>query len=598
MHIFSWSFENIFQAVRTSINRFPLSILLAALITVFGISFTHNQDSDIVRRFLLIFVTLFPASVALSFFLEKKQLPFLGKIGSYLGFVALIAAYYFILPFPLSAAPAIYIIYSLIIFVLGLVLMTLVPLSNIKEYYWEHVVSLLFNAIVTIFCAVCIFIAITVAFGSISLLFSVDISSTTYTDFWIIVTALFSPVFFLSRIPVASSKVQPHSQVAFPLQWFALYIAFPATVIYFAILYTYSAKILFTGMWPNGQVALLVLGFSIIGLLTFVILHSRLSEHKNARIWKPLFFLILLPQVVMLFLATWLRIDSVGITESRYALLAGGVWLSITSLYFIISRQKRLEVLSLSLLVIILIGSIGPWSIGEVSKNSQMHELSELLEKNGAFKDNKVVAIPSPIGGSDADRISNIVSYLDNTHSIQVLAPWFDKDISALSRGEIISLLNLDPATSFLGWNRGTVTCYIRTENTESSIDVSGYDLYLSNISENIYSPNTQPQNMSISGKNYTLTTDHDTFTVRIKEAGAEIAAINMRDYLNEVAKQNCSEALKGNSTSAEKMSYLFENEKLRVKFQMNSIEAEKVESSQDAPKIISFYGQALVDIK
>jgi len=70
-----------------------------------------------------------------------------------------------------------------------------------------------------------------------------------------------------------------------------------------------------------------------------------------------------LPQILMLFYAIYLRIAQYDLTMNRYFVVVFGTWLTIISLYYTISKQKNILVLPatltiISLLISFVLGSI------------------------------------------------------------------------------------------------------------------------------------------------------------------------------------------------------------------------------------------------
>jgi len=93
-----------------------------------------------------------------------------------------------------------------------------------------------------------------------------------------------------------------------------------------------------------------------------------------------LFYRLLLPLIVLLFVAIFRRISDYGITENRYFVVAIAVWILAIILYLLISKKKRLIVLPSSLLIITLLVSFGFWGAISVSENSQLNQFKKIFE--------------------------------------------------------------------------------------------------------------------------------------------------------------------------------------------------------------------------
>lgn len=593
MRLFSLSLESIAKSLKSTLVRFPLPLLVAVVITICGITLNHQVHEDIFGRLLLASVVLFPTSIALTLLLEKFQQKLIVQVLSYIVFAGGLLLYYSLLPSSVPNAPMIYMVYAFLLFGMGLVFMTVVPRNKIDTVYWEHVIRLLFNGIITVFCAICIYLAILVALWSIDLLFQVRWPNTLWMDIWFLVAGLFSPYFFLANIPVKTEEEKEPLKVAFALQWFTKFIALPASVIYFAILYAYSAKILVTGEWPNGQVATLVIWFSILALLCFVILYKKLVLLKRAALWERLFFVILLPQMGMLFWATWLRIDSVGVTESRYALIAGGIWITILTFYFLISRKRSLHFFSYTLLAIMIVSSIGPWSIGEVSKNSQVNELQELLVKNNVWKDGKATVPAETISDPDGTRIMNIVRYISETHTLTPIKSWFT-DESKVTTEYIADFFKLP----VYGGYGGTIGCYLSTDGRERNTVISGYDALFDYIGVNKRDYTAITDSITLNGEVYTLTTQKESLNVKVESSGQTLIEVPLTTVMADFLNTHCGSAQSGKTLSGSEMSYFTENDKVRVQFFFENIAGEKSTETDKPFALDNLSTKVLLDIK
>jgi len=142
----------------------------------------------------------------------------------------------------------------------------------------------------------------------------------------------------------------------------------------------------------------------------------------------------LLPLLVMLGFAISKRIKAYGITELRYFVLLLGLWLLLAAVYFLASRKKNILLIPLSLCLFAFFSSFGPWGVFGVSKYSQLHRLQGLLEKNGLFKEGKVVNRPAKLSFADRKEISSTTEYIVVTHGYESLQPWFRENLDSMMR--------------------------------------------------------------------------------------------------------------------------------------------------------------------
>ncbi|QEK52551.1 DUF4153 domain-containing protein [Pedobacter aquae] len=192
----------------------------------------------------------------------------------------------------------------------------------------------------------------------------------------------------------------------------------PLASIYLLILLAYEGKILVEWHLPNGFVSILILGYAVFGMLSLLLVHPlrNLEENKWIKLFSKSFYLFLIPLIVLLVLAVYTRVSDYGITESRYVLIVLTLWLGFITLYFLIKGQEQIRMIPISLCVIAIIISFGPWGLQSISRNSQQKRLSTLLTAK-----------------ADKERdqeIRNIVDYLHDYHGIMALQPFTKASLS------------------------------------------------------------------------------------------------------------------------------------------------------------------------
>lgn len=137
------------------------------------------------------------------------------------------------------------------------------------------------------------------------------------------------------------------------------YIAIPFICIYFIILYAYSVKVLMNfSHWPKGMISWMVIGFSTFGYITYIFSKPYDKENLLIAFFRKYFPLAVLPQLIMLFYAIYLRITQYDLTMNRYFVVIFGLWLFVVSLYLVLSRKKSLAIITASLTLISLLISV------------------------------------------------------------------------------------------------------------------------------------------------------------------------------------------------------------------------------------------------
>ncbi|HEY8970682.1 MAG TPA: DUF4153 domain-containing protein, partial [Puia sp.] len=178
------------------------------------------------------------------------------------------------------------------------------------------------------------------------------------------------------------------------------------------------------------------LGFSVAGILALLLIYPLRNDEKNKWIngYSRFFYFALLPLLVMLGFAISKRIKAYGITELRYFVLLLALWLLLAAVYFLASRKKNILLIPLSLCLFAFFSSFGPWGVFSVSRYSQLHRLQGLLEKNGFFKEGKVVNSTARLSFTDRKEISSTTEYIVGTHGYESLQPWFRENLDSMMR--------------------------------------------------------------------------------------------------------------------------------------------------------------------
>ena len=186
--------------------------------------------------------------------------------------------------------------------------------------------------------------------------------------------------------------------------------------------------------WPRGMVSSLILGIAVLGILALLFLYPLAQKDENSwvKTVSKAYYIVLIPLIVVLWLAIQVRVGSYGITENRYFLILLASWLSFISLYFNLKKQGNIKIIPISLFVFIMIAAVGPFSAFNVSGRSQTARLGKILTENNMLENGKFSKKAGKIDPKTSDEIHSIVRYLVDYNHIHRIAPWYDGDIDAL----------------------------------------------------------------------------------------------------------------------------------------------------------------------
>lgn len=562
--------QHINQGLQQTIKRFPIPVVIAILGTIITLVILHKNDTETISKLIYTIALAFPLSIATTLITERNKKVLL----NFSIFGIFILLYYFFIGKNLFTVDYDkFRIQYLLWIIAATFLITFIPFikkttSNILDF-WHYNQKILFALLTTIFYSAAIYAGLSIALFSVNTLFDLSIDSIRWAELATLVFGLFSTTFFLSRFPQA---IENETDYPKELKIFTFYVLMPLVAIYFLILYSYSGKIIISQEWPKGIISSMILGFSMLGIFTYALVYPlTIKENILKKISKG-FFIALLPQIMVLFLAVKLRIDEYAITESRYFVVIFGVWLLSMSLYFLLSKQKNIQIIAVTLFALTALVSNGPWGAFQVSRDSQINRLESILIKNNMLIDGKIASTTTQVSFKDRQEISEIITYLNQNHGLETIQVWFDEELNNIKE----PYLRAQKATELLGINfidryQNEENYYFSTMQSKGEIGLSpalkvtGYD-YLVN---NTYGPDTQSPTV-IDGVQYKFELATTTLEYIVYQNNTEIARFSVKEYIDKLVAEY-KQTGKTEYTVYE-LSLPFENAKIKMIIYFNSI--------------------------
>ncbi len=253
-----------------------------------------------------------------------------------------------------------------------------------KELFWNFNQWMFSRfALSSIFTGI-IAIGLGMAIGAIQLLFGVFEDGKFIGEVLITVCGIFHILFFFAGTPTELNKgnwvVDPPKAFRILVQ----YILVPLVVLYLSILYIYLAKILFMFDLPKGNVSIWILVFCTLGILTILLAEPfRNMESNWVGKFAKIFYWLMLPLLVMLWIAICTRVLAYGLTESRALVLYLAIWLTFISLYNGFYKKKSLLAFPVSLFIIAFLYQWGgPLSAHSISFKSQSRRTEEIMSRD------------------------------------------------------------------------------------------------------------------------------------------------------------------------------------------------------------------------
>jgi hypothetical protein len=585
--------KDFFSNAQATIHRFPLAIAIAWAGAVLSIYAVHS-DFEIVNQVMpYVFTLLFalPLAVAADIFSESHSFDDNRKFGMrvvvvLLGVFAYIGFYQGLSDLTSESDAIRAFVYqgmALLAFVLAPVLQKSHP-NRFWQYFWLVLVRL--------FLAVAYFAllvgGLALLMGAVDYLLGVNIEPEYYADLWIFMVGAVSIIFFLQGIPENTAKLERVTKYSKVLKAIVEYVSVPLVYAYFLVLYLYTGKIVFTWQWPEGDVAWWIIFFSVVGVASYFFSYAVKEKfHSYVDFFRKWFFVALIPQLLVLYIALLLRVGDYGWTELRYFLGAFGDWLFIMALYYVISTKRYLKFIPISLLAILALSMWGPWSAFNISLDSQMARLQAGLYENGMWVEGELVPAQEGQLSDDVDAdLSSIVEYIVGNHGVEHFQPLFEENLVALAadaedrwelENQILGMFGLT-GMHYFGHYGGSVY-YDASCSYACVVDVDGFDRYV-------------PISLYGNGKGnslYELAGENDLWfeglNLMISNDGGEAVAVDFSALVDAaVVKGTLDESLN---------TVTFELEEYGAELRVTGLEL-----SEDMSELFSVQGHLLVGLK
>ncbi|MVN90671.1 DUF4153 domain-containing protein [Mucilaginibacter aquatilis] len=444
--------------------------------------------------------------------------------------------------------------------------------GNTVQSFWQFNKTLFLRFLTSALYSAVLFIGLAAAIGAINFLFNANFEWDTFATLWVLIVGLFSTTFFLAGVPASTEALNEDYSYPKGLKIFTQYVLIPLATVYVIILLAYEGKILISWQLPKGLVSSLILGYAVFGILSNLLVYPIRNQDDNKWIktFSKSFYLLLLPLIVLLFVATGTRVFTYGVTELRYFLVVLAFWLLFISIYFLISKKQNIKLIPISLCLLTLVSVYGPLSAFNVAKMSQLRILKDIFIKNKAFSNLKFKPVSNSISKRDGNHAVAVIDYLVSQHDITVLQPYFKKDLKKVSDSLIhknnsntAKLHRYEAISLKLEWVKKQLNLekywgYWRDEDTEgntyaederigftieemSVIDIKGYDYLVNDLTLN-GSPDTLKPTTIRYKINNTEVKHIDTFrSTQVIQIGNESASFELEKWANEILADTAS---------------------------------------------------------
>jgi hypothetical protein len=464
--------------IKTTFLRFPVVLLFSCLCFVLfmleqqgginGIKIT-NEKYRLIKT-LLESTSGIALYFAIDIFSEQHQISKNTRIGYYLLSFCILGLHYYSTPGEVAFFDA-FLIYRYILFIVCFhLLVSFAAFFKEKDLYpfWQYNQFIFIRLLTAVFFSFTLFAGIGSCFLATEKLFSIQMPHHIYANLAAFIFFTFNTFYFLYGIPSSINVFRNTDEFKKSIRVFVQYILFPIILLYAIILYAYTIKIIFVGVLPNGWVCMPILIFSILGMLAYLLIYPIRNNKEFVIIFyfSKMFFYILLPLLMLYFIGIYYRIKPYGITEERYLVMLIGIWLTLIAMYIIFSKKDNIIIIPTSLFLLLGLSIIGPWSMFNISAQSQLLRFKKLVQKDNGFVNGKLNNESiNKFSANEKSNISSIIQYLFVNNNIKLIEPLLaDEDLIKLKKllknnKDVYTIQSLLGFTeeSKLGLNKNTI---------------------------------------------------------------------------------------------------------------------------------------------
>lgn len=423
-------FSNSLKGIKNSIKRFPITMIYAGLLCVFGLIYINNGNYSTEYLPSMIEALGFGLimSLAIGVFIETKK-------GKYMKKTILLYGVHGICVFLLYRFLQSETHYKIGETYVAIILLSILMagfigrLSNPKDYE-TYVAKILESAFIGFINCLLLLLGLFFILFTLSSLFSIYIHGEIYGYIYTIIFILMFTALFISRYPRHDDDFQ-NLKLAEVGEKLYSYILVPLILVYTLILYAFFIKILFTRTWPNGIVSHLVLWYSMVGVFVLFFTKSVVQDNKILKFFRKYYPRLNLVNVVLMFYALYVRISSYGFTVNRYLVLMGAIWVLLMDLYYILKEDEKNIIVPISISAFIVISILSPINAFKTSIRSQNKRMEDLFLRTGVLQDGNLIE-EGLKNLSDEDKMSlaSSFNYLNYNFGIESIKLPNDSDAS------------------------------------------------------------------------------------------------------------------------------------------------------------------------
>jgi len=428
-------FRNIVSAARKSFLRFPGVVLSSALATLLVLHDYFTQGYWTTEppswRTIIVAILGIPWLYSLHLFFERRLkglaitlLPLLLGSGS-------LALYFWRLgKIDLGTSPISF-AFELMGLSVGLhCLAAYAPFLGFKEGrgFWEYNRRIFLRFLAALLFSATLLIGISILMALLLQVLGLSHLDTVYIILSTFIVGIFNTWFFVSGVPEDFEKLETEPG-PYPrgLKVFAQYILMPLILVIGLVLEIWLLQDLARGKSVDPESAGAFFTWGGFALLTYLLLYPLREEpsQRGVRVYEKVVFLGLIPLLSAITYAVFRLIGHFGWTPPRYYSLILSLWGLGLCAYLLLSKERRIKWIPMSLSLIAFLTLAGPWSAYSVGLRNRQNHLRKTLLAAGITPGSPALEPLMKLPAATKDDLLAQISYLEQTYGCESLQPSF-----------------------------------------------------------------------------------------------------------------------------------------------------------------------------
>lgn len=583
------SLRKAYTGMGRSISRFPLTVIFLIAVAVLNSFMIENPPEDY-GRYLFTFLVGAMLSIVGQMLYERF---FTQANTRYLlmgGAVLLTIGYYFAVGPQTLFNTAITIKTMVVLFALMITFIWIPSIKSVKVPFHRSFLAALKAFFITIIFSGVLSAGISaIYYATDYLLF--DIDGKILTHLLNIVGSLFAPIYFLSMTPVYPSvqaetipaeawskpeqELDHYFMVPRFLEILISYIIIPLTAIYTLILVVYVVMNIRGEFWTDNLMEPLLVSYAVIVIIVYIIACN--IENKFTVLFRKIFPKVLVPIVIFQTIASFLKIQEMGITHGRYYVILFGIFATIAGLIFSFMKPRHNGLIAVALLILATISIIPPIDAFTVSKKNQINFLEQKLTENNMLVDDTIVA-KSDVSQADKIILTSVVSYIDEMG--------YDKEVAYLPENfnvysDFTETFGFDMTYPDTAFPQGEGEFAYLNREANPAVGIENFDIMLL---QNLYYSAGDPNMMAPESVDFEVTGQQYQFDKKMAdgyfmlivtdEAGKELIAYDTKELYDKILGDDATPTVsKEGNLLIEDATISTENDQIRMTIVVNSLD-------------------------